>query len=928
MSLNQINPMFIPHATRHESMFIGRVTSAHRTMCQYGDPLLQAQALSLIPEQRIRSVAKQKFDAQNEPNESQQQQSSSGHHDLDHFVMRELLHWFKSEFFQWVNSPPCAHCNASNNSTKAIGRSGPQTPGEIQGLASTVEVYGCENCGQTTRFPRYNHASALLESRCGRCGEWAQCFTLMCISMGFRARFVNDWTDHVWTEVFIERRWQHADSCEASLDASLMYESGWGKKLNMIVAVGFDEVVDVTRRYTRQWQTEEFQSRRRSSLGISESFIEQCIANMNYQLQFVMTPQQLQELKFRQEQEQEELRATMVTETTVAMKEEELRGRQSGSKQWVESRGEGGASCNKEKRAMCATPPVGIDMQLLDAWSRDSLKHDLIRSGGGDDEKLSFVGSAARIQDHSSQQSSATTIVQLTPNRTSQTGAVWYVQKQELSSSSSSGMLYVSFSFRASRGGADGLALVLQNDSVTAIGEGGCGIGYQGIRHSVAIEFDTYCTYDRCNDPDGNHISVQTRYSEPNSAHHHHSVRCVQNLESDYGIVLNNGQVHHVRFVYDHASKKMHLSINGLWIVRDVALDLVKVFGSDNKFWIGFTAGTGGLCQAHDILSFNVLSSQSSSPVSSNKNTTTSSSSSSSEYVQYSVGNVAGIKKKLIEFNGSSSATVALSKSECNVLAVRVMKDLETTATAAVSSSFVYNDEVDRCIFKILGTWPLAKHFPVLDLLRLCISKYPKEIGAYYRVKGSFFANLLSRKEQQQPAANRMIVYRLLCNALASNDVSCQLIAPELSVIFERVIQENSPWVVKESDKAPVREPFIAFVHNLILMYSHGRGATTETAATLDEESLVQLLNALVMLLRQELAQEAAEDRNVHLVLKSMLHALRIQQQSQEEIEEGLVAGLLLSMDVGEVLNSVSSNEKLSQTTRQCARQLSQIISG
>jgi len=33
----------------------------------------------------------------------------------------------------------------------------------------------------------------------------------------------------------------------------LQYEAGWGKKLTYIVAIAKDEVVDVIRRYTRQW---------------------------------------------------------------------------------------------------------------------------------------------------------------------------------------------------------------------------------------------------------------------------------------------------------------------------------------------------------------------------------------------------------------------------------------------------------------------------------------------------------------------------------------------------------------------------------------------------------------------------------------------------------------------------------------------------
>jgi len=61
-------------------------------------------------------------------------------------------------------------------------------------------------------------AGKLLETRVGRCGEWANCFTLCCIAMGLEARYVLDWTDHVWTEVYIDQRWLHADSCEVSID--------------------------------------------------------------------------------------------------------------------------------------------------------------------------------------------------------------------------------------------------------------------------------------------------------------------------------------------------------------------------------------------------------------------------------------------------------------------------------------------------------------------------------------------------------------------------------------------------------------------------------------------------------------------------------------------------------------------------------------
>lgn len=187
----------------------------------------------------------------------------------DDLLLKRLTLYFKQDVMKWCNQPPCFNetCEGNEDGKKmeSKGTRGPITQEENTGGASRVEVYNCTLCNTETTFPRYNSPRKLFQTRRGRCGEFANLFGTYCRALGFDTRYISDFTDHVWVEVFSVRqqRWIHADSCEGLIDRPQMYEQGWGKKLSYMVGATHDSVADVSKRYTRKFFSDEFQTRRR-----------------------------------------------------------------------------------------------------------------------------------------------------------------------------------------------------------------------------------------------------------------------------------------------------------------------------------------------------------------------------------------------------------------------------------------------------------------------------------------------------------------------------------------------------------------------------------------------------------------------------------------------------------------------------------------
>ena len=80
-------------------------------------------------------------------------------------VLKELLAWFKADFFTWVDTLPCSTCGGK---TTAAGGAAPSQEDTRFG-AGRVELHQCatHQAHAATRFPRYNDPVKLLETRRG-----------------------------------------------------------------------------------------------------------------------------------------------------------------------------------------------------------------------------------------------------------------------------------------------------------------------------------------------------------------------------------------------------------------------------------------------------------------------------------------------------------------------------------------------------------------------------------------------------------------------------------------------------------------------------------------------------------------------------------------------------------------------------------------
>jgi hypothetical protein len=216
-------------------------------------------------------------------------------------------------------------------------------------------------------------------------------------------------------------------------------------------------------------------------------------------------------------------------------------------------------------------------------------------------------------------------ILRVTPSLGSQRGSVWYTQPLSVVNGFD---LDLSFQFSSQVfGGADGLAVVFQNDprGTTALGSATAGscIGYAddpaapaglGIQNSLALEIDTYDAGSPFFDVTGADFSWHTNGTGANDARESYSIGY-----ATPGVDFTNGLVHTIHINYTPGTLKLDydgvsvlstaysFATGSTWIGGTPVGGLSLIGGT--SLYIGITGATGGVYENNDVLSWSFNSS-------------------------------------------------------------------------------------------------------------------------------------------------------------------------------------------------------------------------------------------------------------------------------------------------------------------------------
>jgi hypothetical protein len=186
----------------------------------------------------------------------------------------------------------------------------------------------------------------------------------------------------------------------------------------------------------------------------------------------------------------------------------------------------------------------------------------------------------------------------VTPTVGGSAGAVWAAMKQSVAGGFDTTMT-IHIEDRQG-GGADGMALVIQNAAPTPLGGTGGGLGYArnlvfnqpGIANSFAVAIDMWDNNPNWPEPGNNHLTFQSNGLLENTPDSSASL-------ANAGISdLSDGSTHTVRVVYAGGVMSVYLD-GSLNASLSSQVNLSTLLALDNgTAWVGVTSSTGGRLDA------------------------------------------------------------------------------------------------------------------------------------------------------------------------------------------------------------------------------------------------------------------------------------------------------------------------------------------
>lgn len=191
----------------------------------------------------------------------------------------------------------------------------------------------------------------------------------------------------------------------------------------------------------------------------------------------------------------------------------------------------------------------------------------------------------------------------LTQEMTYTNGTIWYSEQLDLSQPFD---IEFNMNFGSDDAGADGMAFVMQQIGVNALGNTGMGMGYGGnyFQPSLGIEFDVF-ENTQTNDPAEDHIAIQ-RDGNIDHANANNLAGPVQADASSANIETDTD--YPVRITWDPSTNTIEVYFN-CELRLSTQYDITNLIFSGNSmvYW-GFTAGTGGAFNEQKVcLETNIL---------------------------------------------------------------------------------------------------------------------------------------------------------------------------------------------------------------------------------------------------------------------------------------------------------------------------------